>query len=253
MIETLHSKEALRTVALTAYHQDNRELALQLLKEKLNDPATDVVTAHNQLKNRVTALTTKTDNDKLLEVALKGEFDVLRSAAAKRLTDPSVLEQVALRADDRTVLKIVLAKLEDKEILNRLATKAADTPMRLAAAKKSGSKSWQDIFDAATSGGAGEQQLGDALAAASLFPAVQSDAVYGVQQACLNLIRRGNESRIPEMVDLLEGYGDKTLAEDYLNCGQPDLDSAGRTWGRKRGYNVGKGSGSHRASWGSGK
>jgi hypothetical protein len=68
----------------------------------------------------------------------------------------------------------------------------------------------------------------------------------------LNLIRRGDESRIPEMVDLLEGYGDQTLVEDYLNCGQPDLDSAGRSWANKRGYNIGTGSGSHRARWGSG-
>jgi hypothetical protein len=253
MIETLHGKEALCTVALTAYHQHNRELALRLLKEKFKDPAADVAAAHNQLKSRVTALTAETDNNKLLELALKGEFDVLRSAAARRLTDPVVLEQIALQADDRIVLKIVLAKLEDKEILNRLASNASDLPLRLAAAKKSGSKSWQDIFSVATARGAGEQQLGDALAAVSLFPAVQDDAKYGVQQACLNLIRRGDESRIPEMADLLEGYGDKTLAEDYLNCGQPDLDSAGRSWANKRGYNIGKGSGSHRANWGSGQ
>jgi len=64
------------------------------------------------------------------------------------------------------------------------------------------------------------------------------------------LIRRGDESRIPEMGDLLEGYGDKALAEDYLNCGQPDLDSAGRKWARQRGFDVGTGSGSHRATWG---
>jgi hypothetical protein len=77
--------------------------------------------------------------------------------------------------------------------------------------------------------------------------------VEGVQQACLNLIRRGDESRIPEMVDLLEGYGDKTLTEDYLNCGQPDLDASARRWANKRGYNIGIGSGSHRATWGSGR
>jgi hypothetical protein len=52
---------------------------------------------------------------------------------------------------------------------------------------------------------------------------MQPDVIEGVQYACLNLIGRGDESRIPEMVDLLEDYGDKTLAEDYLNCGQPDL------------------------------
>jgi hypothetical protein len=284
-------------VALSAYYQESRELALLLLKEKLKDPATDVVAAHNQLKSRVTALTTETDNNKLLALALTGEFDVLRVAATDRLRDPVVLEQVALRADARDVLKAVLAKLEDKAILNRLASNAANLPMRLAAAQKAGSKSWEEIFAAATARGISEkektilnqlgadsddfprlqeaaqmagfkswqefiaaapsqdasvQMLGDALAAVSLFPAVQPEAQTGVQQACLNLIRRGDESRIPEMVDLLEGYGDKTLAEDYLNCGQPDLDTAGQAWASKRDYDIGKGSGSSRARWGSG-
>ncbi len=58
----------------------------------------------------------------------------------------------------------------------------------------------------------------------------------------------GDESRIPEMVDLLEGYVGKTLAEDYLNCGQPDLGAAGRKWAHRRGYSVRTGAG-FRASW----
>jgi hypothetical protein len=47
--------------------------------------------------------------------------------------------------------------------------------------------------------------LGDALAAVSLFPEVQHSAVSAVQRACLTMIGRGDESRIPEMVELLEG------------------------------------------------
>jgi hypothetical protein len=80
---------------------------------------------------------------------------------------------------------------------------------------------------------------------------MQPQAVAGVQQATLNMIRRSDESRIPEMVDLLESYGDKTLAEDYLNYGQPDLDAAARKWANRRGYSVGMDTGSHRATWGS--
>lgn len=79
----------------------------------------------------------------------------------------------------------------------------------------------------------------------------QSEAKNAVQQACLNLIRLGDESRIPEMVELLDGYGDEALGEDYLNSGQPDLDAAGREWGHRHGYSVRSGSGSHRARWGS--
>jgi len=82
---------------------------------------------------------------------------------------------------------------------------------------------------------------------------VQDEARTSVQRASLSLIRRGDESRIPELVDLLEGYGDKTLAEDYLDCGQPDLSAASQDWARKRGYSTRSGSGSNRANWGSGR
>ncbi|MGC2062407.1 MAG: hypothetical protein WA610_05465, partial [Thermodesulfovibrionales bacterium] len=253
IIETLREKGSLRRVALTAYHQENREQAMQRLQKGLQDPAPDVVGAHENLERRVKALADETDNGILLTLVFEGEFDVLRAGAARRLSDPAALEQASLRVTNRDVLKILLAKLEDKTMLKRIAAGASDRPMRLAAAQKSGEKSWARIFDDATTKGGTVQMLGDALAAASLFESVQREAVYGVQQACLNLIRRGDESRIPEMVDLLEGYGDKTLAEDYLNCGQPDLDASGRVWANKRGYSVGTGAGSHRATWGSGK
>jgi hypothetical protein len=149
------------------------------------------------------------------------------------------------------VLKILLMKLEDKAMLHRIAAAADDRAMRLAVAQKAGAQSWWAIFNAATAKGATIEMLGDALAAVSLFPAVQPQAVDGVQHASLNLIRGGDESRIPEMVDLLEGYGDTTLAEDYLNCGQPDLDATARKWANRRGYSIGMGAGSHRATWGS--
>ncbi|WP_172670763.1 hypothetical protein [Labrenzia sp. DG1229] len=67
----------------------------------------------------------------------------------------------------------------------------------------------------------------------------------------MNLIRNGDEARIPEMSDLLESYGDKQLAEDYLNSGQPDLDNVADLWAKKRGFDVTSGYGSARARWGS--
>jgi hypothetical protein len=253
IIGTLRTEDSLREVALHVYHQQDREQALQRL-EQARLPAFDTAaTAHKALRRSVEALATESDSGKLLALALEGNVDVLRAAAARRLRDPVALERAALHANDREVLKILLGKLQDKAILNQIAATADDRPMRLAAARKAEAKAWRDIFDAASAKGATVQMLGDALAAVSLFSEVQPEAVSGVQHACLNLIRRGDESRIPEMADLLESYGDKTLAEDYLNCGQPDLSATARRWGTKHGYNVGTGGGSHRATWGSGR
>lgn len=254
IVETLHEQASMRDTALTAYHAEDRKHALQRLEREFPGTiASDVAAAHETLAAGVKALAAETDNGKLLALAVKGEVDALRYAAARRLTNPATLEQAALHSRDREVLKILLAKLEDKTVLKRVASASDDRAMRLAAAHKAGTQSWNDIFRAATSKGATAEKLGDALAAVSLFSSAQSEAREAVQQACLNLIRLGDESRIPEMVDLLEGYGDKILGEDYLNSSQPDLAIAGRAWAHRRGYDVRTGPGSNRATWGSDK
>ena len=123
--------------------------------------------------------------------------------------------------------------------------------MRLAAARKAGTKPWQKIFDAAATRGATVQMLGDALAAIWLFPDVRLEAATLVQRACVDLTQRGDEARIPETADPLEGYGGKALAEAYLNSGQPDLEAAARTWAGRRSYTIGTGATPQQATWGS--
>ena len=252
IISMLHEKQSIRTLALTAYYLSDRDYAFKRLTGGFKDPAEDVYSAQNELNRRVKSLHDEKDNNKLLEILLKGEFDVLRLAAVQQMNDVSLLEKAALQCSDREVLAVLLNKINDQSSLIRISGSAKDKALRLAAAKKSGKKTWITIFDDVTSKGSPAYMLGDAIAAVSLFSETQSDAVEGVQEACLNLIRKGDESRIPEMADLLEAYGDKTLAEDYLNCGQPDLDDAARDWCSRRGYNIGRGYGSNRARWGSG-
>lgn len=248
IIGRLHEKDSLRKVAISAYRQKYREQAYQQLKQVSMDSTSEVALAHEALALREKALASETDSSKLLALVLDGEFDVLSKAAARRLSDPASLEKAALHCQDREVLIILLGKLEDKATLNRIAVRADDRAMCLAAAQKAGAKSWQEIFGNAIT----HEMRSDAIAAVSLFPTVQSDAIYSVQMAFLDMIRRGDASRIPEMVDLLEGYGNKTLAEDYANSGQHDLEVSARAWATRRGYSVDTGNGSHRATWGSG-
>jgi len=42
------------------------------------------------------------------------------------------------------------------------------------------------------------------------------------------------------------------MAEDYLNCGNPDLEDAARAWAKKHGYNVVTQPGGGAVQWGSG-
>ena len=250
LVDTVRDPAMLQRVATTAYHKADRDRAARRLAG-LSPPAAAVATAaHKDLNLQVTASGSTTDSEELRRLAVEGAFDVVRIAAARHLRDSPAQVAAALQADDPAVLRILLAGISDTNSLAQIAARASDRAMRLAAMIKGGSTSWESIFIAAA---ATERDLGDALAAVALFGGVQEDARSAVQQACLTLIRKGDESRIPEMAELLEGYGDTTLAEDYLNCGQPDLDAAGRAWAQKRGYDVGTGHGSNRARWGNGR
>ena len=63
-------------------------------------------------------------------------------------------------------------------------------------------------------------------------------------------IKLGINGSEEKLANLLMIYGDKSMAEDYLNCGSNLLDDAARRWARKHGYDVNIGRGSHRARWG---
>ena len=74
-----------------------------------------------------------------------------------------------------------------------------------------------------------------------------------VVSACHKFIRLGDASGIPELIFLLNKFGDVILAEDYMNCGENTLEDAGCKWVRGHGYNCTKGYGSNRVRWGSKK
>jgi hypothetical protein len=63
-------------------------------------------------------------------------------------------------------------------------------------------------------------------------------------------IKLGIEDSEGKLVNILMVYGDKSMAEDYLNCGSSSLSDGGLKWARDHGYNVRTGPGSHRATWG---
>ncbi len=235
IVETLHQEESLTYVYLHAYHEQDRSLALT----RSNDP--EKYAKSMERDGRVFGMGRDTaDSRMLLSRALEGELDVIRSGAAKRLEDPGAIEQAALRSRDRDVLSILLAKIEDDAALRRIAEGAEDQAMRLAAAQKAGVRSWQDIFSGVTGEGAPAVKLQDALAAMSLFQNEQPDAKKGLQTVYLTLIRRGDDSQLPELSDLLQDFGDKEMAEYYLNCGRLNLVQLAKDWASHRGYTVGK-------------
>jgi hypothetical protein len=131
----------------------------------------------------------------------------------------------------------------DKASLENLGRQAKDSALVVAARILLGQIGWDAAFS--------RYGTGDVLGAAALVERSKPRSEV-VVAACHQFIRQGDASRIPELVKLIHEYGDVSLAEDYMNCGQSDLESAGRAWGRAHGYDVGSGNGSHRVQWGSG-
>ena len=57
----------------------------------------------------------------------------------------------------------------------------------------------------------------------------------------------GSEERLNSV---LADYGDKSMAEDFINSGSGTLARGGQAWASRNGYSVRTGRGSHRARWG---
>ncbi|OGU54000.1 MAG: hypothetical protein A2V66_17770, partial [Ignavibacteria bacterium RBG_13_36_8] len=63
-------------------------------------------------------------------------------------------------------------------------------------------------------------------------------------------IKLGINDSEEKLASLLMVYGDKFMAEDYLNSGSNILKSAAAEWAIEHGYQISTGLGSNRAGWG---
>jgi len=172
----------------------------------------------------------------------------IRLRAVYYLTDQNDLMSVSQNNDSWDVRKEAFKKLNNNS-LDILTREAKDPALKLSAKIRLGQISWNTAFSGA---GGSTGKLGDVIGAAALVDSPQPTS-SDVVSACHKFIREGDASRIPELINLLNRFGNVTLAEDYMNCGQSTLSDAGCAWGRAHGYKCTTGSGSHRVKWGSGK
>jgi len=88
-------------------------------------------------------------------------------------------------------------------------------------------------------------QVTNALVYNVCYPEGRNRLVY-----LISAVKLGMAGSAQRLNALLMRYGDKSMAEDYLNSGSAALDTGGRQWAAARGYQVMTGPGSHRARWG---
>jgi hypothetical protein len=203
---------------------------------------------------RKAAVRKLTDQAVLAQIAVHDKDEDLRWSAVVELTDQAALAKVGVETKEFDFRKYVFSRLEDEGLI-RVAREAKDPAMAIAAQIRLKQINWEDAFAAAdglkppleTLNG-----LGDVIGAAALVES-PAPATGTVVAACHKYISQGDVSRIPELCALLMRYGDKPLAEDYLNCGRSELGDAAGAWGTAHGYSIRSGYGSHRVKWGSGR
>jgi hypothetical protein len=122
IVGALRTQAGLSEAAQTAYYGDVRKAAA----ERVTEPAlaAKVRAAQVTITAEAQRLGGSDASTILVEEAIRGAFDAVSQAAAKRLTNQTDLAAVALAANDRDVLKIVLGKLDDPARLKQVAESA---------------------------------------------------------------------------------------------------------------------------------
>ena len=197
---------------------------------------------------REAAIIKLTDHDLLVKVVGLDTDLPIRHAAVEKLTDQTLLTKLTCDDKDWEIRKASFNKLDSAHLIT-LAENSKDPALGLAVKVRLQREQWGSIFEPTNLVSTG---FGTVLGAVALVDNPQPDN-HLVVKACHTVIRQGDYSRIAELGDLLDRFGDKDLAEDYLNCGQEQLHRAGWFWAQVHGYSVSPGSGSQRVIWGGGR
>jgi len=75
----------------------------------------------------------------------------------------------------------------------------------------------------------------DDFRAASTVQATLS-RLAGVAETYSSIIKQGDPGQEDALIDALNQFGNKKMAEDYQNCGNPKLEEAARAWVSRNGY-----------------
>ena len=189
-----------------------------------------------------------TDQNVLQKVACESKYSDVRQAAVSKMTDQSLLLNISQTRDEWDIRKAAFNKLNESS-LDALINNAKDASLVLAAEVRLGRINWSEAFNKY---GNSNETLGHVIGATAIV-STPKPASRDVTDACQKFIKLGDSSRIPELISLLNEYGDVSLAEDYMNCGEKTLESAGCSWGNAHGYQCTTGYGSNRVRWGSGR
>ena len=232
-----------------AISENNRRLssaALEKLNEEMLQKIVTLKTDNSSMQ--LEAIRKITDQQFLYKIMYDEKFnEQLRTSAFNKITDQELLLLIAQEDKNWETRRTAFNKLDTTTLEKVAAGVAKDKALAVAANIILKKTNWNKEFSNKSS-----EYLGRVIGAAAIVNTSKPES-RDVVAACHTYIRKGDASRIPELIFLLDNYGNVTLAEDYMNCGQPTLSDAGCAWGRRHGYTCTTGYGSSRVRWGSGR
>jgi HEAT repeat protein len=92
--------------------------------------------------------------------------------------------------------------------------------------------------------------FGDARADEPIMTALKNEDLAFIAEFYDIFIRKGVNGSEPVLIKALDQYGTKTMAEDFLNCGNSLLVEAATTWAKTHGFTITQVSGSGGPGWG---
>jgi len=277
MIERITDQQVLADIALKASDSESGRAAI----EKLNDqPILANLTIEKDLPEemRMTAISKIDDQQLLTKLITNADFDpgtqevIFRKIndpkqlviialsiqpenmkigvnAAQQIADPSDLFRIVMESQNVVVRRVAYLKLNDHKLLARLAKEPKDPAVRIATALRLGKTTWKEIMGQATQNTLYSGDVIGAMVLAFSDPVMKNSLV----PVLAAYFRKADTSRLPELVFLLNLYGTRALAEDYLYCGNDELRNAGEKWLLNNGMRPHlsrKGKVSHRLHWG---
>jgi uncharacterized protein YihD (DUF1040 family) len=228
-----------------AIESGDAEISLNAVRKVTDQDVLHKIVLQNPPNKIMAAVLEKCEPETLSKIMKESIGQTLKLRIVNLLNDQKQLINIVIDNDDWTVRQAAFGKLNEGS-LDVITREAKDPASVLAANIRLGRTNWKEAFsvESSTAG-----KLGDVIGAAALVDDPQPTP-YDVVAACHNFIGLGDASRIPELINLLNRFGDVSLAEDYINCGHDQLYEAGARWGSSHGYSISTGNGSHRVQWG---
>ena len=189
--------------------------------EKLNDQAALAQLARDAtnwpglwtVRNHATSKLT--DQEALATVACEEHEPQICRTAVRGLTNQELLVKVLLHGGDFSAVRKQAFNKLDSSHLTALASQTKDSAQVIASKIKLGELNWDQVFSPESLKTNG---LGNVVGAAALVNRPKPDT-NAVLAACHRLVTQDPSTRWPELVDLLNRFGDRALAEDYVNSG----------------------------------